>query len=582
MTNIRRARPLMLAAIGGLSTFSAAVASAASPTVAKAPGRVVFSVNGGAVSNDADGGGARAGVSLPDGGSVLVGNGGSGGSFRTYVAKVKSDGSLDSAFGAGGIATLPGFAASQVLREADGSLVVAGNGATLNNMQLPPIVLAHLHPNGTIDSSFGANGLATLPVQSSCGDCAGVSVAPSGDLVVTGSTGHLPANPIGAPQATPDTQWVVARLTPNGAPDPSFGQAGIATLLPTGSFGTAVATQTNGDTVALGRLVSGGQTVSVLTRLLPSGAVDPSFDGGSLVAVPGGGVSGIIANDDGTVLVDTSSVVVRYTAAGLLDPSFGTGGVAAIAGFPASILPFPLPQSAIPQTQVLPAPGDSVVIFNVGNSGVVVGERLTPSGALDPTFGGPAAKQIALGFGGGGAGVLASVRPRPLPPLAQDSTDIRGTLVERADGSFLAVNGVSVIQPTGEGAGRSIFGFALAGLTPSFGPDPSFGGPATKLYAKLRAVKQRASTAHTRHGILVSMTMDQPGLARVVIKAHGRVVAQNVLPIFGHGQQTLPVELTTYGNQLLRTHSGVKITATATGRDLLTNTARSTASGILR
>lgn len=582
MTILRRALPLMVAAVGGTSSFVAGTAMAATPA-AKAPGRVVFPVDGGVVNTNPDGGGASAAVTLPDGGAVLAGNGGGGGAnFRAYVARIRSDGLPDTTFGSGGVVTLPGFLVNQVVREADGSLVVAGSGRGLDTFQLPAIVLVHLRADGTLDSSFGTGGVATLPVESSCGNCAAASVLPDGDLVVTGNTGRV-MPPLGpGPQATADTQWVVARLTPNGALDPSFGAAGIATLLPTASSGTAVATLTNGDTVALGRVVAGGGTASVLTRLLPSGAVDPSFNAGSMVAVPGGGVSGMIANADGTVLVDATSVIARYTSAGLLDPSFGAGGLAPVTGFPASASPFPIPQAQVAQTQMLPAPGDSAVLFDVGNSGVVVGERLTPSGAVDPTFGGATAKQIALGFGGGGSGFIVSVRPRPLPPLAQDSTDIRGTIVERADGSFLAVNGVKVIQPTGEGEGMSIFDFAVAGLTPSFAPDPSFGGLATPLYAKLRVIRQRASTDHTRHGILVELTLDQPGLARVVIKAHGRVVAQNVLPVFGPGAAILPVELTSYGDQLLRSRRGIRVTATATGRDLLTNAATSTSSATLR
>lgn len=578
MTILRRALPLMVAAAG--VTFQLTAGSAAAATApASAPGRVVFSVDGGVVSNDVDGGGARAGVALPGGGALVVGN---GGGFHTYAAQVKPDGSLDTSFGVGGVATLPSMLVDQVVRQPDGSLVVAGSGTSLSRTQFPPIVLVRLHPNGTIDSAFGANGLARLTIQSSCGNCAAVSALPSGGLVVTGNTGNLPADPIKNPQTPADTQWVVARLTPSGALDPSFGRAGIVTLLPSASAGTAVATLANGDTVALGRVVIGGQTVSVLTRLLASGAADPSFNAGTLLAVPGGAASGMIANADGSVLVDVTSAVVRYTAAGLPDPSFGTGGVAPISGFPTSTLPFPLPQTQVLQTQILPGPGDGAVLFNVGNSGVVLAERLTPSGAIDPTFGGPTAKRLTLGFGGGGSGFISSVRPRPLPPLVQDSADVRGTLVERTDGSFLAVDGVSVTTPTGEGEGRSIFDFALAGLTPTLGVDASFGGAATRLSVTLNLIRQRASTAHTRHGIRVELTVSQPGLARVVIKAHGRVVAQNVLPVFAAGVSFLPVELTSYGNQLLRTHRGVGLTAVVTARDLLTNTATATAVGLLR
>ena len=60
---------------------------------------------------------------------------------------------------------------------------------------------------------------------------------------------------------------------------------------------------------------------------------------------------------------------------------------------------------------MLPSPGDSAVLFDVGNAGVVAAERLTPAGAIDPTFGGPTVKRLTLGFGGGGSSFVFGIRP---------------------------------------------------------------------------------------------------------------------------------------------------------------------------
>jgi uncharacterized delta-60 repeat protein len=590
MTISRGLLPLMLLGLAGSVAATSAVAAAPTPQPQKAPGRVVFSVDGGAVSSNDDGGGASAAVPLPDGGAVLVGNGGVTGQFHTYAAEINADGSLNPAFATGGIATLPGITAYQVVREADGSLIVAGSGATTDSAAFPPIVLLHLEADGALDPGFGTGGIDTLPIESSCGDCAAISVEPSGRLVVTGDTGRDVSELGRHPSIVAETQWVVAALTPNGALDPSFGRSGIVTLVQSEADGTAVGALADGDIVALGNVSGSGRTVAVLTRLLPSGAADPAFSGGNLIAVPGGAGTDMIAEPDGDVLVDASAAIVRYTAAGLPDPTFASGGVAPLTGFTAAaVLPPPVPPEQTVPTRLLPSPGDGAVVYNVGDSGVVLVERLSANGSPDPTLGGSTtAKRIALGFGGGSGGFVVSVRPRPLPPLAQDSADIRGAIVERANGSFLAVNGVSVLKGTGEGEGdgegeqEGIFDFAVAGLTPSFAPDPTVGGPATPLYAKLRVIRQHASTDYTRHGILVELTLSEPGLARVVIKADGRVVAQNVLPVPDAGESTLPVELTAYGNQLLRNGHGIELTATLTGRDLLTNTATSTASGTLR
>ena len=130
----------------------------------------------------------------------------------------------------------------------------------------------------------------------------------------------------------------------------------------------------------------------------------------------------MLVNADGTVLVDATTAVVRYTAAGLPDPAFGTGGVAPITGFPVPISPFPISQTQTTPTDMLPAPGDSAVLFNVGSQGVVQAERLTPSGAVDPTFGGPTAKQIIARLRRRRIGLH---RQRPTPPTATAGAEHR-------------------------------------------------------------------------------------------------------------------------------------------------------------
>jgi hypothetical protein len=139
-----------------------------------------------------------------------------------------------------------------------------------------------------------------------------------------------------------------------------------------------------------------------------------------------------------------------------------------------------------------------------------------------------------------------------------------------------------VSQPTGEGAGRSIFDFAAAALTPSFALDRSFGGPGERLRTSIRVARQRAATAARRHGIRVQVDASAPGLSLVKIRSGRSVVAQSVLPIFHAGWQTLPVELTRAGTTLLRHHHRVHVTVTALSRDLLTSTATAGATGTLR
>ncbi|HEY5196562.1 MAG TPA: hypothetical protein VIJ51_06000 [Solirubrobacteraceae bacterium] len=569
MTISRRALSLVVVTLCG-SSASTAAASAAGPGVALAPGRVVFSVNGGGVADNVNGGGATIGVALPNGGAVLVGDAIGPGENGFYAAQLTADGSLDPSFGSAGIAhvtvdTSSFFMPSTMVRQADGKLIVAGYGPQ-RNLQGSPIVLVRLDPDGSLDESFGTGGIDDLAIQ---GTGAGLALLHDGEIVVSGATGAQSSAIATDPFAIPETHWVVAVLSRSGAPDPSFGQAGIATLPETGSYGGQVATLADGDIVATGSAeVADLHYTEYLTRLTPTGARDPSFDGGTpltLVAAP----NSMVVNPDGTVVLGLRGSVIRYTAAGALDSGFGSGGL--------------VPIASSDLMQLLPAPDDgALVILQSGSAyGQVIATRLTGGGAIDPTFGGPTGRSLTIPFGGGGSGFVVSVRPRPLGPLAQNSFR-DGFFLARPDGSYLSVGGVQVVQGSGEGVGKSIFDFAAAALTSTFAPDPTFGGAVTPLGTDLRVIRQRASTDHARHGIRVELTLSRPGLARVVIRAHGGVVAQNVLPAFGHGETTIPVELTAYGNTLLRSHRGVKVTATATGRDLLTNTAMATASGTLR
>jgi len=556
--------------LGALVWFGAsAAAGAAAPVAAQAPGRVIFSVNGGVVSSNVDGGGAAAAVALPNGGAVLVGGGLAQQPTGFYAAQLKPNGSLDASFGDGGVAHVVASMApsgvEQIVRQPDGKLVVVGDGVPVNKLQFPPLVLVRLNADGSMDQSFGSGGVALLPIQDSCAGCTALALLPSGEFIVTGNTGQQSPAQGHNPNAVPDTKWVLARLTATGILDPSFAQSGIATLPETGGVGYDAAVLANGNIVTLGAAAGS----RYLTRLLPSGAPDPAFNAGTPALLPAGFGLGMVANPDGSVMVGLRGGVVRYTTAGIPDPSFGPGGVAQVAS--AGLY------------RLLPAPGDGVLVVlqSVTVPGQLQVQRITTNGTVDSTLGGPSGLHFEVPFGGGESSFLVSLRPRPLLPLAQNTFRI-ASVVQRSDGSYLIVGGVRVSQPTGEGAGRSIFDFAAAALTPSFAPDASFGGSATPVHATLRIATQNATTTRTQHGIRVQLNVSAPGLCRVIIKANGRVIAQSMLPVFAAGPATLPVELTSYGDQSLRRHHRVKLRATAEARDLLTNTATATASGALR
>ncbi|HEX3874129.1 MAG TPA: delta-60 repeat domain-containing protein, partial [Solirubrobacteraceae bacterium] len=486
------------------------------------------------------------------------------------VVEIEPDGAPDPSFGDGGVARVsagfPRLHVEQIVRAPDGTLILVGAGTRIDNVEASQLVLVRLNADGTLDQSFGAGGVDRLPIASTCKVCAALAARPGGGFVVTGSTQ--------APADVPSrASWIVAGLTSTGALDPSFGAAGIATVSGIGTDGTDLAVLPDGAIVTLGGgLIGTQQYGSELGRLLASGAPDPAFHGGTLEVLPNSAEpGGMLAYADGSVVVDLDHALVRYTAAGLPDQAFGSGGIVQLDS----------PELHL-TAQLLPSAGDGavVVLRNPPVSGVDQVERIGATGTVDPTLGGPTGKAFDTPFGGGESGFLG--RPVRYPLLDIDQNTFTGSAVQRPDGTVLLVGDVAVSQPTGQGIGHSIDHLAATALTSSFAPDTSFGGRVDRLRVKLTFARQRAATARTRHAIRVTLDVSAPGLARVVIRAGGRVVAQNLLPVLAARPTSLPVELTSFGARWLRTHPRGRLTATIGARDLLTNTAATTATGRLR
>jgi uncharacterized delta-60 repeat protein len=587
---VRRAVLLATVSLAGVLPSSAA-ASVAGPTVATAPGRVVLSVDGGAitgadaagtgnqiVSDHGDpGGGQDPGVALPDGGAVVSASAAPG---PAEIVELAANGELDPSFGSGGVVRvgvdLPEFLVSQIVRQPDGKLVLVGDETPDPNSDVATrLVLVRLDPDGSLDESFGSAGVDVLPLVGSCASCVALAVRSGGGLVVTGTAGAQSAT------AGHIGYWVVEGLTSTGAPDPSFGQSGVVMLAQNGAgaVGVDLAVLPDGDIVTLGAgyFSLGSPYGYEVDRLLPSGAPDPAFGGGAPVALPSAAEpvasaaldGGMVAFPDGSVIVDVSHGVVRFTPAGVPDATFGEGGIAQTGP----------PGEPYEVTQLFPSPGDGALVILESDAayGQDRVERITGSGAIDPTLGGPAGLDFTTPFGGG----ISHVAQFPpvltlLGPLAQN-TFTGGSVIERPDGSYLFLGQVAIAWPTGN---SSVY-FAAAALTPSFALDRSFGGPVTPLHATLALTRQGATTAHARRGIRVTLNLSASGLARLVIKAGGRVVAQSLYPVFRPGTSTLRVILTSFGYQWLRSDPHGTITASVKARDLLTTVATATATGTL-
>jgi len=212
------------------------------------------------------------------------------------------------------------------------------------------MAVTRFQPDGTVDTGFGANGVATVNVArggKAVELARGVVVQAGGKVVVAGPVEHDPA---AAGEAAKDTDIALARFDKSGRLDPAFGAGGVVRL--DLSTGVAEGTAYRGDT-AWGLVRLTGDRLLVV---------------GSQVGV-------------GPGRTDVDFAVVRLNADGSRDTGFGAGGTALVGVGPGI--------SEIPKTAV-ELPDGRVVVAGYATVDDVVAPvlfRLTPAGALDPSFG---------------------------------------------------------------------------------------------------------------------------------------------------------------------------------------------------
>lgn len=205
----------------------------------------------------------------PDGSMVLAG--GSAGNFA--FAKLSSSGALDESFGIGGrqLFDLGGTdVAGGVAVQSDGKVVAAGSTDDR-------VAAVRLTATGEADSSFSGDGLLMLDgVASRAGDdrSQGVAIDASGRIVLGNHT--------------TDGDFSVLRLNADGTYDGSFGTGGAAGVDLGGDDDVdAIVLQPDGQILALGTSLSGGQGNTAVVALDDSGGLITSFgNGGKLVLAP--------------------------------------------------------------------------------------------------------------------------------------------------------------------------------------------------------------------------------------------------------------------------------------------------------
>jgi uncharacterized delta-60 repeat protein len=208
-------------------------------------------------------------IALQPDGKLLVGDG-------ENLTRLTPDGALDPTFGASGHLGLTLFGSDTFLTGAlvhpDGRIVLSGLDTRTPYGE--PFV-AQLHASGAADLSFGTNGVVKLKASVvGTTQVNAIAIQSDGRLLLAGAV---------KPSELAHFRPALWRLTLAGILDPSFGSGGKAEA-PTGGGETkfnALAVLSNGDLVAAGSYRQTPQFSEswLVARFTPSGDLDPTFGG---------------------------------------------------------------------------------------------------------------------------------------------------------------------------------------------------------------------------------------------------------------------------------------------------------------
>lgn len=270
----------------------------------------------------------------------------------TAVVRFLANGARDPSFGTSGLARLNlavgtnGELSRGIALQSTGKILVSATvehagGADARDRDM---AVARLNTDGTLDTTFGTNGIVVLDITTGAADGTtyvadsnwGVSTFANDEILVSGAS---------KARDRVDSDFTLVKLTADGNLDYSFGVNGIFTL----DVGGTNASPRNATILPDGTIVGSGYASidavvrPILYKLTANGTLDPSFGTGGVlnqplltqiteaysVAVQG---TSFVTAGYGRNLEDHSIdwVSLRITADGQVDRTYGDDGVARV------------------------------------------------------------------------------------------------------------------------------------------------------------------------------------------------------------------------------------------------------------
>lgn len=214
-----------------------------------------------------------------------------------------------------------------MLIQPNGKIIVAGEA--LINQQTNNFALIRYNTNGTLDSSFGINGIVTTSLQNPIVNLFEIALQPDGKIIAVGFTA-----------INESTTGTIIRYNEDGTIDTNFGTNGIASVSLNPGLNALISVVVKPDSSIL---VTGTTNLSKLDVLLmqfkPNGTLDTDFNTNGIVTIDFGnseyGTNLLLLPNNKILIVGTQEdannfntdvFLIRLNSSGKIDSTFGNNG----------------------------------------------------------------------------------------------------------------------------------------------------------------------------------------------------------------------------------------------------------------
>jgi hypothetical protein len=268
-------------------------------------------------------------------GKIIVGGTSLNGGEDFAVVRLNTDGSLDMSFGTGGKVVVPTSSGNDEVYalavQSDGKILAGGDGSN-------DFTLIRLNSNGSLDTGFGTGGIVKTNFYNSLDELHALVIQNDGKIIATGLAGRqVPGEFHGYDYALARYNTDGSLDTSFGTGGKASVRIGVPSGL---AVAEGVAIQNDGKIVAGGYFYSAGRVDKFgVARFNTDGTLDNCFGNGGTVATALSSSDDIgtslALQSDGKIVVGGHTrtpsglrgfALVRYNTDGSLDMSFGTGG----------------------------------------------------------------------------------------------------------------------------------------------------------------------------------------------------------------------------------------------------------------